>query len=76
MAARVEDAIRLMRGKTREVRDVTLPQFQFVQGGSTDIELYHYQREFFEKAPEKYHPWSRRQLEAARAISAERYVET
>ena len=76
VAARVEDAIRLMRGKTREVRDVTLPQFQFVQGGSTDIELYHYQKEFFEKTPEKYHPWSRRQLEAARAISAERYVET
>jgi len=65
-----------MRHRTREVRDVTLPQFQPVEGGGTDIELYHYNRPFFEASPEKYHPWSRRLLERAKTISADRYVET
>ncbi len=76
VAAKVEAAITLMRGKTKEVRDVTLPQFQFVEGGSIDIELYHYHRQFFESSPEKYHPWSRRQLENAKTVSAASYVET
>jgi aspartyl-tRNA(Asn)/glutamyl-tRNA(Gln) amidotransferase subunit A len=76
VAAVVEAAINLMKRKTREVRDVVLPQFQFVDGGGTDIELYHYHREMFEVSPEKYHPTSRRLLERAKTISAERYVET
>jgi aspartyl-tRNA(Asn)/glutamyl-tRNA(Gln) amidotransferase subunit A len=76
VAKSVEAAIDLMKRKTREVRDVTLPQFQMVQGGGTDIELYHYHREMFDAFPEKYHPTSRRLLERAKAVSAERYVET
>lgn len=76
VAASVEAAIELMRRTTREVHDVTLPQFQAVQGGSTDIELYHYHRQYFDASPEQYHPWSRRLLERAKSISAERYVET
>jgi aspartyl-tRNA(Asn)/glutamyl-tRNA(Gln) amidotransferase subunit A len=76
VAACVESAINSLRRSVREVRDVTLPDAANVPGGGTDIELYHYNRGFFEAAPEKYHPWSRRLLERAKTISAERYVET
>ena len=76
VASSVEAAIALLRKKTREVRDVTLPSFRGVQGGGTDIELYHYHKQFFDAAPEKYHAWSRRLLERAKTTSAERYVET
>ena len=76
VATNVEAAINLMRKKIREVRDVTLPLFPPVEGGGTDIELYHYHREMFNASPDKYHPTSRRLLERAKATSAERYVET
>jgi aspartyl-tRNA(Asn)/glutamyl-tRNA(Gln) amidotransferase subunit A len=76
VAARVEDAINLLRRHVREVREVTLPLPENVQGGGTDIELYHYHSQFFESAPENYHPWSRRLLDRAKNTSAERYVET
>jgi aspartyl-tRNA(Asn)/glutamyl-tRNA(Gln) amidotransferase subunit A len=75
-AARVEEAIEVMRRRTREVRDVTLPSSQMAQGGSTEIELYHYHKTMFEASPELYHPSSRRLMERAKTISAERYVET
>lgn len=75
VSSSVNAAIELMRKKVREVRDVTLPDSQQVQGGSTQIELYHYHREFFEKSPELYHPTSQRLLERAKTVSAERYVE-
>jgi len=76
VAAAVENAITHMRGKVAGMKDVVLPQFQFVENGGTDIELYHYQRPYFEQSPEQYHPSSRRLLERAKGISAERYVET
>ena len=76
VASKVEAAIAVLRGRTREVRDVTLPSFQGANGGSTNIELYHYHKQFFDATPEKYHPWSRRLLEGAKSTSAERYVET
>ena len=76
VASSVEAAIDLMRPKTREVRDVTLPRFQAVPGGGTDIELYHYHRAMFDASPEQYHPSSRRLLERAKATSAVLYVET
>jgi aspartyl-tRNA(Asn)/glutamyl-tRNA(Gln) amidotransferase subunit A len=76
VAAAVENAISHMRGKVAQTKDVVLPQFQFVPNGGTDIELYHYQRPYFEQSPEQYHPSSRRLLERAKGISAERYVET
>ena len=76
VAMNVETAINLMKRKTREVRDVTLPLFPLVEGGGTEIELYHYHREMFDASPEKYHPSSRRLLERAKTVSAERYVET
>ena len=48
VAAAVENAIRLMRPKFRDVKDVVLPRFQFVENGSYDVELLHYQALFFE----------------------------
>ena len=62
--------------KVRDVRDITLPRFQFVKDGSYDVELYHYQKPFFDKSPELYHPWSRQQLESLKSVSAVGYVET
>ena len=72
----VEEAIGALRPKVRDVRDVTLPRFQFVKDGSYDVELYHYQKQFFDKSPELYHPWSRRQLESLKSVSVVAYVET
>lgn len=76
VASAVESAINHMRGKVADVKEITLPKFEFVQNGGTEIELYHYQRPFFERSPDQYHPSSRRLLERAKTISAERYVET
>jgi aspartyl-tRNA(Asn)/glutamyl-tRNA(Gln) amidotransferase subunit A len=76
VARLVEAAIGVLRPKVRDVRDVTLPRFQFVKDGSYDVELYHYQKPFFDKSPELYHPWSRQQLESLKSVSAVAYVET
>lgn len=76
VARLVEEAIGLLRHRVKEVRDVTLPRFQFVKNGSYDVELYHYQKPFFDRSPELYHPWSRRQLESLRNVQAVPYVET
>jgi aspartyl-tRNA(Asn)/glutamyl-tRNA(Gln) amidotransferase subunit A len=76
VARLVEEAIGLLQPKVREIRDVTLPRFQFVKDGSYNVELYHYQKPFFDKSPELYHPWSRRQLEGLKSVSAVGYVET
>jgi aspartyl-tRNA(Asn)/glutamyl-tRNA(Gln) amidotransferase subunit A len=76
VARLVEEAIGLVRRRVKEVRDITLPRFQFVKDGSYDVELYHYQKPFFDKSPELYHPWSRRQLEGLKSVSAVAYVET
>jgi aspartyl-tRNA(Asn)/glutamyl-tRNA(Gln) amidotransferase subunit A len=76
VAAAVDQAIRLLQGMTNEVREVKLPRFQFVEEGSYDVELLHYQAQFFDRTPELYHPWSRRQLEGLRKVTAVRYVET
>ncbi len=76
VAAAVENAIRVLQPQVRYVRDVVLPQFQFVENGSYDVELLHYQRQFFYKWPELYHPWSRRELAAMEKVTAVNYVET
>ena len=76
VARLVEEAIGLLRHKVTAVRDVTLPRFQFVENGSYDVELYHYQKPFFDKSPELYHPWSRQQLESLKSVNAVAYVET
>src|SRR5690348_5563011 len=56
VSSAVEEAIRHLRGKVREVRDVTLPRLRIAENGDYDVELYHYQKPFFDKFPELYHP--------------------
>jgi aspartyl-tRNA(Asn)/glutamyl-tRNA(Gln) amidotransferase subunit A len=53
-----------------------LPQFQPVQGGETDIELYHYHRDYFEKSREQYSAYSQRLLDTAKTVASDKYVET
>ncbi|HMF75301.1 MAG TPA: amidase, partial [Bryobacteraceae bacterium] len=76
VAAAVERALEVLRPKVREVREVVLPRFQFVENGSYDVELLHYQAPFFHKSPELYHAWSRRQLTGLEKVTAVNYVET
>jgi aspartyl-tRNA(Asn)/glutamyl-tRNA(Gln) amidotransferase subunit A len=76
VATAVENAIQLLRPKVREVHDVILPRLQIVKNGSYDVELLHYQAPFFQKTPELYHPWSRRQLTELENVTAVNYVET
>jgi aspartyl-tRNA(Asn)/glutamyl-tRNA(Gln) amidotransferase subunit A len=76
VASAVEEAIRLLRGKVREVRDVTLPRLRVAENGHYDVELYHYQKPFYDKASELYHPWSQRQMEQLKKVETLAYVET
>jgi aspartyl-tRNA(Asn)/glutamyl-tRNA(Gln) amidotransferase subunit A len=76
VSSAVEEAIRQLAGKVREVRNVTLPRLQVAANGSYDVELYHYQKPFFDKTPELYHPWSQRQLNELKKVETVAYVET
>ncbi len=76
VAQAVDRAIELLRPKFHDTRDVILPRFLFVRNGSYDVELLHYQAPFFDKSPELYHPWSRRQLTELGQVTAVNYVET
>jgi aspartyl-tRNA(Asn)/glutamyl-tRNA(Gln) amidotransferase subunit A len=76
VATAVDNAIQVLRPKFREVRDVVLPRLQIVKNGSYDVELLHFQSPFFQKTPELYHPWSRRQLKELENVTAVNYVET
>jgi aspartyl-tRNA(Asn)/glutamyl-tRNA(Gln) amidotransferase subunit A len=76
VAAAVEGAIRVLRGKVREVRDVKLPRLRMAENGSYDVELYHYQKPWFDRSPELYHPRSRRMLDELKKVDVVAYVET
>jgi aspartyl-tRNA(Asn)/glutamyl-tRNA(Gln) amidotransferase subunit A len=76
VAAAVEEAIRHLKGQVREVRDVTLPRLHVAERGTYDVELYHYQKPFFDKSPELYHPWSQRQMRELMQVQTVPYVET
>jgi aspartyl-tRNA(Asn)/glutamyl-tRNA(Gln) amidotransferase subunit A len=76
VSAAVEEAIRHLRGRVREVRDVTLPRLHVAENGTYDVELYHYQKPFFDKSPELYHPWSQRQMNELKKVETVPYVET
>ncbi|HEX4230797.1 MAG TPA: amidase [Bryobacteraceae bacterium] len=76
VSSAVEEAIRLLKPKVRDVRDVTLPRLHVAENGSYDVELYHYQKQFFDKTPELYHPWSQRELERLKTVQTVPYVET
>jgi aspartyl-tRNA(Asn)/glutamyl-tRNA(Gln) amidotransferase subunit A len=76
VSSAVEEAIRHFRGKVREVREVTLPRMHQAENGDYDVELYHYQKPFFDKSPELYHPWSQRHLNQMKKVDTVAYVET
>jgi aspartyl-tRNA(Asn)/glutamyl-tRNA(Gln) amidotransferase subunit A len=76
VSSAVEEAIRLLKGRVREVREVTLPRLQVAENGTYDVELYHYQKPFFDKAPQLYHPWSQRQMSELKQVQTVPYVET
>jgi len=76
VSAAVEEAIRHLHGLVREVREVTLPRLQIAENGDYDVELYHYQKPFFDKSPELYHPWSQRHLNAMKKVETVAYIET
>jgi len=76
VAAAVEEAIRLLRGRVREVRELTLPRMRQAENGDYDVELYHYQKPFFDKSPELYHPWSQRHLNQMKKVETVPYIET
>ncbi len=76
VAAAVEEAIRHLRSRVREVRDVTLPRLRIAENGHYDVELLHYQKPLFEKSPELYHPWSQRHLNQLTKVETLAYIET
>jgi len=76
VSSAVEEAIRHLRAKVREIRDVTLPRLQIAENGNYDVELYHYQKPFFDKSPELYHPRSQRLLNEVKKVDATGYIET
>jgi aspartyl-tRNA(Asn)/glutamyl-tRNA(Gln) amidotransferase subunit A len=76
VSAAVEAAIRHLKGLVREVRDVTLPRLHVAENGTYDVELYHYQKPFFDRSPELYHPWSQRQMNELKQVQTIPYVET
>jgi aspartyl-tRNA(Asn)/glutamyl-tRNA(Gln) amidotransferase subunit A len=76
VSSAVEEAIRGLRSKVREVRDVALPRLRMAENGDYDVELYHYQKPFFDKSPELYHPWSQRHLNQMKKVETVAYIET
>ena len=76
VASAVEEAIRLLTPQVRSVRDVTLPRLQIPENGHYDVELYHYQKPWFDKSPELYHPWSQRHLNDMKNVNTVAYIET
>jgi aspartyl-tRNA(Asn)/glutamyl-tRNA(Gln) amidotransferase subunit A len=76
VASAVEEAIRHLKGQVREVREVTLPRLHVAKNGTYDVELYHYQKPFFDKSPELYHPWSQTQMNELKLVETVPYVET
>jgi aspartyl-tRNA(Asn)/glutamyl-tRNA(Gln) amidotransferase subunit A len=76
VASAAEEAIRHLHGMVAEVREVTLPRLHAAENGDYDVELYHYQKQFFDRSPELYHPWSQRHLNAMKKVDTVAYIET
>jgi aspartyl-tRNA(Asn)/glutamyl-tRNA(Gln) amidotransferase subunit A len=76
VSAGVEAAIRPVAAESERKRDVTLPLLQIPEKGSYDVELYHYQKPFFDTHPELYHPWSQRQLNDLKQVETLPYIES
>src|SRR5260370_34264690 len=76
VSSAVEEAIQHLRTKVRETRDVTLPRLRIAENGDYDVELYHYQKPFFDKSPDLYHPRSQRMLNQVKKVETTAYIET
>lgn len=76
VTAATEESIRHLKSKVRDVRDVTLPRLHVAENGAYNVELYHYQKPFFDKSPELYHRWSQRQMNELKQTQTGPYVET
>lgn len=76
VSSAVEEAIRHLQKGVRSVCDISLPRLEVAENGNYDVELYHYQKPFFDKNPELYHPWSQRQLNELKSVQTVPYVET
>jgi aspartyl-tRNA(Asn)/glutamyl-tRNA(Gln) amidotransferase subunit A len=76
VASAVDLAINLFKTKVRMVKEVRLPLFHGANNGTYDVELYHYQKPYFDKNPELYHPWSQRQMNELKKVETIPYVET
>jgi aspartyl-tRNA(Asn)/glutamyl-tRNA(Gln) amidotransferase subunit A len=76
VAAAMERAIQHLGSSVREVRDVKLPRMEAAHDGTYDVELYHYQKPYFDAHPELYHPWSQRQMNELKKVQTVCYVET
>lgn len=76
VSAAVEEAIRQLEPKVHSMRDVKLPRLRIPENGSYNVELYHFQKPFFDENPELYHPWSQRELNELKNVQAVPYVET
>ena len=76
VSAAVEKAIRHLRSRVREVREVTLPRLRQAENGDYDVELYHYQKPYFDQSPDLYHPWSQRHLNQMKKVETLAYIET
>lgn len=76
VASAVDEAIRHLQRRVRTVRAVTLPRLHAAENGSYDVELYHFQKPYFDRSPELYHPWSQRYLNELKKVQAVPYVET
>jgi len=76
VASAAEEAIRHLSGMVAEVREITLPRLHAAENGDYDVELYHYQKPFFDQSPDLYHSWSQRHLNAMKKVDTVAYIET
>ncbi len=76
VSSAVEEAIRHLGTLVRETRNVTLPRLRMAENGDYDVELYHYQKPFFDKSPELYHPRSQKLLNEVKKVDTIAYIET
>src|SRR5260370_39638526 len=74
VSSAVEEAIQHLRPRELEIRDVTLPRLRIAENGDYDVELYHYQKTFFDKSPELYHPRSKRLMNEVKKVESTAYI--
>lgn len=76
VARAMERVVEGLRRQVKDIREIKLPRFEFVPDGDYNVELYHYQKQFFDKVPELYHPWSQELLNKMKSVQVVAYVET